>query len=219
MLRQHLKLAQNGGKLMILGIAEMEGDAPIGIRHHPRHVAPIGTVDRPAQRAQRLESPDHVGGGDGAAVMPAGGRVQLEADAQLVGGQIDPLRQMGVGSGGLVIRFDQQGVKEIGQANGRSAAQDEAVEAVEAAQSRQNRLAALRRVGIDPREMRKALGKFRLAQQSHGVATAGRLRHGRCCEKRGCRQKGTSLHRAKVAPPPPAGNREVALCSSAIPAI
>ena len=152
-------------------------------------------------RAQGVEGPNRILGGDGRAVVEARALAQLERHPHPIGGDLHGLGDVAVRRVRLVGVGAQQGVPEHGYARCRRAAHDERVEAVEAADGCQCHVPALGRVRVRVGEVREVRRQGGRAVDGYGVAAGRCLGERRAGQQQGEQEQGGSHGRASLGGP------------------
>ena len=151
-LRQHRQAAEDQRQFPVLVRLEVEHHAARAFHHDVLHVRHLDAEAWPAMLQQRAIGPGHVLGGDRCAVGELRLRPQFETHPQLVGRQLDDLRDVTVAGRNLVGRRREQALPQMADAGAgagaagqdhpgadhamrRGAAKDERIEAVDTSRS------------------------------------------------------------------------------------
>jgi hypothetical protein len=170
MLRQHRQLPDDLGQLAVALLGHGEGHLALGGCLGLGDVLVVERVLR-AVRLQRFEGEDHVGGGDGPAVVPARLLAQAVGDGRMVRRMPHRFGEEPVLGRDLVLRLLHQRVVDERDAPFERAlhAGDEEVEVVEGVLHAEPHQPAPRRLGVDVVELREAGRVFEVAHEREPV--------------------------------------------------
>ena len=178
-LREHRQLADDDRQLAVLVALERElHRARPGLRD-ARHLRVVRPVERMPARLQRVERPDHVLDGHGAAVVKARRRAQREGDPGAIRRRFDRLGHETVLRRRLVGRRHRERVERVADTGCRHALEDERVEVVERADRPERHAPTLGCARIDVPEVRKAGAVLQVPVDGEPVSRMDRRRRAR----------------------------------------